>query len=193
MMMADSCESAIRAVKPQSNQDIADLVHGIIEDKRNRGQLDASMLTLNDLRKIEATFIDIFRGLFHPRIDYAKAVQSPSAAKAEPANGNGTRSKRTDAVPGEKVPQTESNRDGEVIAGTRVEHGNRTPVTNASDSIDALPLAEPAQQAENDNSSMIMEEDEPLFEVPPLPKRNGQKTPQHAEKGTSPKEADTSS
>lgn len=76
LMLADSCESAIRAVKPQNNQEIIELVRSIIEDKHRAGQLDASSLTLNDLSKIEATFIDIFKGLFHPRIDYAKAVKS---------------------------------------------------------------------------------------------------------------------
>ena len=99
LMLADSCESAIRAVKPQNNQEIIKLVRSIIEDKRRAGQLDASSLTLNDLSKIEATFIDIFKGLFHPRIDYAKAVKStaretPAAASAEPlTNGEPTPAK----------------------------------------------------------------------------------------------------
>ena len=96
LMLADSCESAIRAVKPQNNQEIIELVRSIIEDKRRAGQLDASSLTLNDLSKIEATFIDIFKGLFHPRIDYAKAVKSTprEAASAEPlTNGEPTPAK----------------------------------------------------------------------------------------------------
>jgi putative nucleotidyltransferase with HDIG domain len=192
LMMADSCESAIRAVKPQSNQDISNLVHRIIEDKRNNGQLDASMLTLNDLRRIEATFIDIFRGLFHPRIDYAKAALAPRAAKAEPVISNGARSKRFDAVPRAKTAQQETKGDGARKAGARVQHDDRGPLTSAADTVDAAAQAKPAQQAENDNASMIMEDDEPLFEVPPLPKRNGNRTAEPADKGASPKEADTS-
>ena len=94
-MMADSCESASRAVKPETNEAITDLVHGIIEGKRSSGQLDDSNLTLNELRTIEETFIDIFRGLFHPRIDYTKAVQEPS--KREPANARQRACRRSQA------------------------------------------------------------------------------------------------
>ena len=184
MMMADSCESAIRAVKPQSSQDIADLVHGIIEDKRNKGQLDASTLTLNDLRKIEATFIDIFRGLFHPRIDYAKAVQSPSAPKAKPSNGK--RTKRVEPDPGISLDRQPVNHDSEMTDLTGIQESRRVPRAAPSDSQEPRPLAEAQLQAAEESASQIMEDDEPLFEVPPLPKRNGNKTPEHAEKDKSP-------
>jgi len=193
LMMADSCESAIRAVQPQSNQDIADLVHGIIEDKRNRGQLDASMLTLNDLRKIEATFIDIFRGLFHPRIDYAKAIQSPGAPKAEPANGNGIRTKHIKPDPDVSTDRQAVKHDGEMMAGTRVQESSGTPAATASDSKESAPVEEAGQQETDESAAIIMEDDEPLFEVPPLPKRNGHKKPLRAEKGKSPEEVDASS
>lgn len=192
LMMADSCESAIRAVKPQSNQDIADLVHGIIEDKRNKGQLDASMLTLNDLRKIEATFIEIFKGLFHPRIDYTKAIQSPGAPKAEPANGNGKRSKHIEPDPvATTAPRDAKGQDDSKIA-QRAQDGAMTPVSHDTDANDVMPLEDPVNQAENDSASLIMEDDEPLFDVPPLPKRNGHKSPQRAKRGKRPEEADSS-
>ena len=192
LMMADSCESAIRAVKPQSNQDIADLVHGIIEDKRNKGQLDSSMLTLNDLRKIEATFIEIFRGLFHPRIDYTKANQSRSAPKAEPANGTGTRSKHIEPDPAETTAARKANREEDSMLAKRAQDGAMTPVSHATDANHVMPLEDPVKQAENDSASLIMEDDEPLFDVPPLPKRNGHKSPQRTERGKRPEEADSS-
>lgn len=190
LMMADSCESAIRAVMPKSNTDIAKLVHRIIEDKRNKGQLDDSMLTLNDLRKIEATFIDIFRGLFHPRIDYAKAVRAP---KPEARPGNGTRALRSDLQPDANSANKESKLDGAQIAGAIMLHDDGAPTESATDSVDAASSAEPVQQAEDDSASMIMEDDQPLFEVPPLPKRNGNRTAKPADKGANPTEADTTS
>ena len=193
LMMADSCESAIRAVKPQSNQEITNLVHGIIEDKRNGGQLDASMLTLNDLRTIEATFIDIFRGLFHPRIDYTKAIQSPRAPKAEAGNGNGAGAKRNEAELAGGVAQPNVKRDHEPTTAASAHDGDDKPVGGANEANDVSPSAEPAQPLESDKAFLIMEDDEPLFDVPPLPKRNGHKTPQNMEKGQRPEEADTSS
>lgn len=192
LMMADSCESAIRAVKPQSNQEIADIVHGIIEDKRNRGQLDASMLTLNDLRQIEATFIEIFRGLFHPRIDYSKAIQSPSAPKAEPANGNGTRSRHMEPDPVETTAVPGANRENATVPTKREQFDAESPVSHATDANDVIAQENAAKPAENDSASLIMEDDEPLFDVPRLPKRNGHKSPQRAERGKRPEEADSS-
>lgn len=192
LMMADSCESAIRAVKPQSNQDIADLVHGIIEDKRNSGQLDASMLTLNDLRKIEATFIDIFRGLFHPRIDYARAIRSPGAPKPEPTNGNGTRSKRVESDRDSAGGRSAAKRESEKTEASGADEGGIQPAA-APVAAEPAAVAPPARPAGEDPASILMEEDEPLFEVPPLPKRNGHKSPQPADRGKSAKEVDASS
>ncbi len=147
LMMADSCESAIRAVKPQNSQEIADLVHKIIEGKRSAGQLDASNLTLNDLRKIEETFVEIFRGLFHPRIDYAKAVQ-PGAAQPSPSRP--ARPPQPPAPPPRQpVPETVP-----------------APPTNSNP-------PPPAADDNTDNINNIMEDEEPFYEVPPLPKRNG--------------------
>lgn len=192
LMMADSCESAIRAVKPQSNQDIADLVHGIIEDKRNNGQLDASRLTLNDLRKIEATFIDVFRGLFHPRIDYAKAVQAPGAPKAERANGKSLRGKRNETEPDRSTARGPVANEREKTEATgRIVEG-ATHYEAATDANERSAPPEPAVPAGGDSPALVMEDDEPLFEVPPLPKRNGHKTPRPAGASLRPEEADAS-
>ena len=175
MMMADSCESAIRAVRPESSQGIADLVHKIIEDKRNTGQLDASKLTLNDLQKIEDTFIDIFRGLFHPRIDYAKAVQVPSRPKREPSGVNGSPPISADLPAVIPLPAADNSRkDTEAVDETAATEPMRATgeQPDSSDAGVADVTASPEQAADR---STLIEETEPLFEVPPLPKRNGHK------------------
>ena len=187
LMMADSCESAIRAVKPQSNQEIIELVGGIIEDKRRAGQLDASNLTLNDLSKIEETFIDIFKGLFHPRIDYAKAAKSrfPSP-KHSPSPGKAVL----------KAPALRIKAD----KAEKVQNGEAAPSKPAPEH----PRLKPARAA-NSNSRQVkpgaahkmdagmIEDEEPLLEVPPLPKRNGSKTAPEPQTAVSPKEPDTTS
>ena len=194
LMMADSCESAIRAVRPQSSQDIADLVHRIIEDKRNKSQLDASALTLNDLRKIEATFIEIFRGLFHPRIDYAKAIQKPGGPpKAERGAGSGRRTKGIAPDSSRSIDRHLIEHESEAADGPGAQESRRTTVSAHAEMNDPAPAAEAAQQATEEKDTHIMEDDEPLFEVPPLPKRNGHKSPQQMEKGKRPEEVDASS
>lgn len=192
LMMADSCESAIRAVKPQNNQDIADLVHGIIEGKRNTGQLDDSMLTLKDLRQIEATFIDVFRGLFHPRIDYARAVQAPGAPQPKADNGNGTRGKRIEKERDSSAERQAIALDDEERDGAGAMMGGE--IANAADADASEPApAKATAPPPNERAAILMEDDEPLFEVPPLPKRNGHKSPQAADKGKSAEEVDASS
>ena len=178
LMMADSCESAIRAVKPQSNLEITQLVHGIIEDKRSQGQLDDSNLTLNDLRRIEETFIDIFKGLFHPRIDYAKAVKAhPQGTKRDPAPDK----------PASRI-KTDTSRIKPVSIRERTENGDAPPPTPLTEQTERKTAV--VTNSEHKNEAAVRENDEPLLEVPPLPKRNGSKNSHEPQAAPSPKETD---
>jgi putative nucleotidyltransferase with HDIG domain len=89
LMLADSCEAAVRSVKPNSKSEITELITKIFNQKRDHGQLDASGLTLRDLQIIRQTFIDILLGMFHPRINYQEAV-NPNRAKNTPAKSTTT-------------------------------------------------------------------------------------------------------
>ncbi len=182
LMMADSCESAIRAVKPQNNQDIAKLVHGIIEDKRNGGQLNASNLTLNELRKIEDTFIEIFRGLFHPRIDYAKAVQPTQPSKEEPRTeatiDNGGLITKVDSPITKQSTPAETESAPQLSSSGSNHRPNETTTDEPAKKREAAPVPQYPTKAEPAKNALITEDDEPLLEVPPLPKRNGNKSPQ---------------
>jgi membrane-associated HD superfamily phosphohydrolase len=70
MMLADSSESTVRARKPSSRQEIAEIVQQIIDARTIEGQLDESDLTLKDLRAIHRVFVEVLQGVFHPRINY---------------------------------------------------------------------------------------------------------------------------
>ena len=157
LMLADSCESAIRAVQPDSNQEISAMVRKIIDDKREDGQLDASNLTLNELRVIEEAFIEVFRGLFHTRIDYARAVK-PALPRDEPVGGdNGAPVVEAVSPP----PADERALPAVSPIMLRVEDPVAAKAVKNNREAPELPT--------------IME-DEPLEDVPPLPKRNGGKT-----------------
>ena len=89
LMLADSCESTIRARKPANKQEIVDIVNQIVDARMRDGQLDESGLRLNDIRTIRSTFVDMLQGVFHPRINYPAAVHQParsSASSTETAN-----------------------------------------------------------------------------------------------------------
>ena len=75
LMLADSCEAAVRSRQPKTKQEIVETVRMVLNGKRDDHQLDDSGLTLSDLAKIEAMFIDMLQAMFHPRINYAQAVE----------------------------------------------------------------------------------------------------------------------
>jgi len=162
LMLADSCEAAVRSVKPESKQDISELVNTIMEDKRRSGQLDASSLTLNDLRAIRTIFVEILQGMFHPRINYKEAVDqklpTPTTPKstpkvATPANEAGEKAADDHAV-------TPSD-------GSQSTPEKQTSLNKTSRPAEASAAPMPAE-AGRDTASEI-EDEEPLSEVPRLP------------------------
>jgi putative nucleotidyltransferase with HDIG domain len=72
VMLADSCEAAVRSSRPTSDEQIAEIVNRVIDQHVADGQLDECDLTLRDLEAIRQTMIDTLRGVFHPRIEYPR-------------------------------------------------------------------------------------------------------------------------
>lgn len=70
LMLADAIESAVRAQKNPTTEDIEHIIDKIIVDRLNDGQLSDSPLTLKDIKDIAATFSRILRGMQHERIKY---------------------------------------------------------------------------------------------------------------------------
>lgn len=70
VMLADSVEAAVRALKNRTTGRVEGLVRKIIKDKLMDGQLDESDLTLKDLDKIASSFIRVLSGIMHSRIEY---------------------------------------------------------------------------------------------------------------------------
>jgi putative nucleotidyltransferase with HDIG domain len=81
LMLADSCESAVRARRPANKQEMADVVRYIIELRLKEGQLDESRLSLSDLSLIQRVFSETLQGVFHPRIAYTQSVETQSTAQ----------------------------------------------------------------------------------------------------------------
>jgi hypothetical protein len=70
LMLADGCESTVRARKPANKGEIDDIVQQIIDARTRDGQLDDSGLTLSNLKTIRLIFVDMLQAVFHPRINY---------------------------------------------------------------------------------------------------------------------------
>ena len=70
LMIADAVESAVRAAKNPSNEEIDSIINKIIKERLNDGQLADSPLTLRDIKIIGETFSRMLRGMHHKRIKY---------------------------------------------------------------------------------------------------------------------------
>lgn len=72
VLLADSCESAVRAIEKPDSEKVENLISNLISAKINDGQLDDSPLTFRDIDKIKETFVNILLGQHHRRIRYPK-------------------------------------------------------------------------------------------------------------------------
>ena len=70
LMIADAVESAVRAAKNPSNEEIDSIINKIIKERLNDGQLSDSPLTLRDVKIVGETFSRMLRGMHHKRIKY---------------------------------------------------------------------------------------------------------------------------
>ncbi len=80
VMLADSCESAVRAMRPETKEAIDELVRKIINQKLIEGELSQSPLTLMDLETTRRIFVQSLQGAHHPRIVYPEAKTPQPAA-----------------------------------------------------------------------------------------------------------------
>ncbi len=81
LMLADSCEAAVRAARPTSREQIQEIVHKVTLEKILAGELDECDLTLRDFEQIRRAFVDNLSGVFHPRVQYPEPrTKTPEGA-----------------------------------------------------------------------------------------------------------------
>jgi putative nucleotidyltransferase with HDIG domain len=73
-MLADSCEARVRSAEPATAEEMDRLIAETIKSKMDAGQLDESDLTLRDMKEIQAAFLNVLQGVFHPRVKYPEPV-----------------------------------------------------------------------------------------------------------------------
>ena len=69
-MLADSCESAVRAMQEPTQERVEELVDAVVSAKVADGQLDDCPLTLADLAEVKKQFVNVLSGVVHRRIEY---------------------------------------------------------------------------------------------------------------------------
>ena len=73
IMICDVCEAMIRSKAPNSEEELDEMIGGIIKDKMLDGQFDNCDLTIHDMVVIKQTICNIIPTMLHKRIDYNKA------------------------------------------------------------------------------------------------------------------------
>lgn len=147
MMLADSCESTVRARKPANKAEIVDIVDSIIDNRMRDGQLDEANLTLRDISMTRDIFVEMLQAVFHPRINY------PSLPPTQ----------RRSTQTSELVP--------EVAAPVREDVAPRELVAKVETKEQPAADAEPQRALKSQTiefPSVKPDEDAPMSEVPPL-------------------------
>jgi cyclic-di-AMP phosphodiesterase PgpH len=98
LLLADTCEAAVRAIRPATREDLELLVTRLIDERVAEGELSESDLTFNELRITKEIFLQVLQGVHHPRVQYPEPVKRDTPSAQPPvtppdggtsANGNG--------------------------------------------------------------------------------------------------------
>jgi len=93
VMLADSCEAAVRSSELKDENVISQVVQKIIRSKVDDGQLEACMISMRDLQLIEQNYIWVLTGFYHTRVQYPEDtrthahLQAGGAPIGAPASG----------------------------------------------------------------------------------------------------------
>lgn len=74
LLLADTCEAAVRAIRPSTREELETLVNRLVDERLNDGELNESNLTFRELQMIKEIFLQVLQGVHHPRIQYPEPV-----------------------------------------------------------------------------------------------------------------------
>jgi putative nucleotidyltransferase with HDIG domain len=83
-MLADSVESAARALQDPSPERVRELVRNIVDGKIQDSQLSEAPLTLREIHLIQEQFVKAMSGMYHQRLDYPATRHLTEAPEEAP-------------------------------------------------------------------------------------------------------------
>lgn len=113
LMMADGSESAARANRPATGEEIEEIVTRIIQQRLDAHQLDDSGLTLTDIKTIKDTFVRTLRGMYHPRVRYPGDKRPPELEPGAAVRPLPPGAETDAAIPPERLPGRSEEVGGE--------------------------------------------------------------------------------
>jgi putative nucleotidyltransferase with HDIG domain len=88
LMLADTCEAAVRAMRPASREELELLVDRLIDERVANGELDESDLTFKELQIVKDIFLQVLQGVHHPRIKYPDGAAPEKQVLMPPTREN---------------------------------------------------------------------------------------------------------
>src|SRR5690606_38692369 len=82
LFLADTCEAAVRAVRPATREELEAQVNRLIDERVADGDLNNCNLTFRELQIIKEVFLQVLQGVHHPRIQYPEGVTQKVSAGA---------------------------------------------------------------------------------------------------------------
>ena len=70
VMLADSAEAAVRALRTPTDDQVESTVRRVIGERLSDGQLDHSTLTTDDIDRLAEAFSRMLISMYHPRLEY---------------------------------------------------------------------------------------------------------------------------
>jgi hypothetical protein len=123
---------------------IAEVVHKIISERIEEGQLDECDLTVRDLARIQEAFVSMLKGIYHPRIVYpeppgkqapapveAVTVAAPTAAVLVAVPSGGVSADGGNGVNGSNVTNGTNGANGHGAYGHDAPATEATPTTES--------------------------------------------------------------
>ncbi|HSM05866.1 MAG TPA: HDIG domain-containing protein [Longimicrobiales bacterium] len=123
-MLADTVESATRALKDPTGERIRELVDSVVDAKVASGQLDEAPLTFREVSRIKEQFVKVLSGVYHHRIDYPETKHLTESRGGRGEGGEGTEvSGETDRTPETDADGEPGERTGPAAARSRRRKG----------------------------------------------------------------------
>ena len=72
LMMADAVEAASRTLAQKTEENITQLVNGIIDNQLQEGRFANAEITFKDIATIKSVFIEMLTNIYHSRVAYPK-------------------------------------------------------------------------------------------------------------------------
>ena len=84
LLLADTCEAAVRAMRPATREDLEALIGRLIDERVAEGELNDCNLTFRELQITKEVFVQVLQGVHHPRVVYPELVHMAEAAQGAP-------------------------------------------------------------------------------------------------------------